>query len=613
MARSARTSRRAFRVPLGLMLVVALALPLLLSSGQEARGASPSPTSEKVLRVGWMQNPDSTSPFLGTFTSSYVLYHLNYDFLVGFDSKTMDPRPELATSWSVSPDGKTWTFKIRQGVKWQDGVALTARDVAFTFNYIVDNNLTNLQAYTSGIKRATVIDDQTVEIETDAPKANMLAMIAPIIPEHIWSKVPGSAAGKTFQNRPPVVGSGPFQIAEFKTGKYTRLVANKDYWGGAPKIDELLFETYTNPYSMVSDLTLGRLDGAIDVPVAQFAQLQGKAGITTNEGTVWGFNELAMNCYDSPNSLGNPVLLDEKFRQAVAWSIDREAIVKIAMSGYATVGSSLMVPYSKYHWQPPATMEFTYDPTKAKAILEAAGYKDINDDGYRETKQGDDLSLRLYVTANLTDNQTATKLIVGWLKNVGIRAKMQVIDSATLLDYQYNYKGDVYAPDYDMFVWDWTYDVDPQFEMSIYTPPQIEGWNDVCWTDPEYTRLNTLQSRTLDQAKRIKIVQKMQEIFYTSSPYVILNYFTTLEAYRSDKWSGWVHAPSEYPGYSGAVLYDYMNQDTYRMVQPRTASATTAGTSNTTLTIVIAVVAAVAVALIAFLMIRRRRHGAIEE
>jgi peptide/nickel transport system substrate-binding protein len=594
-------------------LAVALALLLLLLSGHEAQGASQSPTIKKVLRIGWMQNPDSLSPFMGTFTSSYVLYHLNYDFLVGFDSKKMEPRPELATSWSVSPDGKTWTFKIRQGVKWQDGVSLTASDVAFTFNYIVDNQLQNLAAYTAGITGAKVVDDTTVNIYTKAPKANMLAMIVPIIPEHIWSKISGSAASKSYRNSPPIVGSGPFQMVEFKEGKYARLVANKDYWGGAPKIDELLFETYTNPVSMVSDLRLGTLAGAIGVPVAQFTKLRSEAGITTNEGTVWGFNELAMNSYDSPNSLGNPVLLDEEFRHAIAWSIDREAIVRVAMQGYATVGSSLMVPYSTYHWEPPATMAFGYDPAKANSILEAAGYKDVNGDGLRETKQGKSLSLRLAVTSNLTDNQTATKLIAGWLKNVGIATKVEVIDSATLLGYQYNYKGDVFAPDYDMFVWDWTYDVDPQFEMSIYTPQQIEGWNDVCWTDPEYTRLNSLQETTLDQAKRIEIVQKMQEIFYASCPYVILNYFSTLEAYRSDQWSGWVHAPSEYPDFSGAVMYDYMNQDTYRLVQPITASASTGNTSSTTPTIVIALVAAAVVAVIAFLMIRRRRRGAIEE
>ena len=180
-----------------------------------------------------------------------MLWHLNYDFLVGFDAKTLEPRPELATSWEVSPDGKTWTFKIRSGVKWQDGEPLTARDVAFTFNYIIDNKLLNLATYTGGIteRQGGRRHDRQI-ITTDEPKANMLRMVVPILPEHIWSKVSGKAATTTYQNTPPIVGYGPFQIVEWKKGKFVRLVANPNYWGGKPKIDEVIFELYTNPDTM---------------------------------------------------------------------------------------------------------------------------------------------------------------------------------------------------------------------------------------------------------------------------------------------------------------------------------------------------------------------------
>ena len=103
---------------------------------------------------------------------------------MGFDAKTLAPRPELATKWSVSPDGKTWTFTTRQGVKWQDGVPFTAADVAFTFNYIVKNDLSNLAVYTDGITGAKATGPNTVEIYTKAPKANMLRMVVPILPQH---------------------------------------------------------------------------------------------------------------------------------------------------------------------------------------------------------------------------------------------------------------------------------------------------------------------------------------------------------------------------------------------------------------------------------------------
>ncbi len=418
-----------------------------------------------------------------------------------------------------------------------------------------------------------MVDDTHVKIYTKAPKANMLRMVVPILPEHIWSKVSGKAATTSYQNKPPIVGDGPFQVVEWQKGKFVRLEANPTYWGGKPKVDEVIFQLYTNPDTMAQDLKLGTLDGAVDIPPAQFKPLNGQDGITTSQSTSWSFIELAMNSYESPNSKGNPVLKDQQFRTAVNWAVDRQKVVDVAYQQYGTIGSSLVVPYSKYHWEPPADQAFTYDPAKANAILDAAGYKDVNGDGYRETKDGKKLVLRFYATTDSTQNQTAGKLIVGWLKDVGIKLDYQVIDSGALINYQYEYTGDTYTPDWDLFIWYWVEDVDPNFIVDIYTPQQIEGWNDCLWTDPEYTRLNAQQATTIDEAQRIPIVQQMQQIFYQGAAYAILAYPYQLEAYNTDKWQGWVHVPGEAPGgQQGAVIYNYNNIDTYRFVAPKAAA-----------------------------------------
>ena len=569
--------------PAGLLVKASMVLLLLLLAagvvGVARAGASSSPVpAEKVtLHIGWVQEPDNLNPFIGIQGTDYMLWHMNYDFLVGFDAKTLEPRPELATAWEVSPDGKVWTFTIRSDSKWQDGVPVTARDVAFTFNYINDNQLLNLSTYTNGITKAEVVDDTHVKIYTKAPKANMLRMVVPILPEHIWSKVTGKAATTSYQNKPPIVGDGPFQVVEWQKGKFVRLAANPTYWGGKPKVDEVILELYTNPDTMAQDLKLGTLDGAVDIPPAQFKPLNGQDGITTSKSTSWNFIELAMNSYDSPNSKGNPVLKDQQFRTAVNWAVDRQKVVNVAYQQYATLGSSLVVPYSKYHWEPPAGEAFGYDPAKARQILDAAGYKDVNGDGFRETKGGKKLVLRFYATTDSTQNQTAGKLIVGWLKDVGIKLDFQVIDSGALINYQYEYTGNTYTPDWDMFIWYWVQDVDPNFIVDIYTPQQIEGWNDCLWTDPEYTRLNAQQATTIDETKRIPIVQQMQQIFYQGAAYAILAYPYQLEAYNTDKWQGWVHVPGAAPdGQQGAVIYNYNNIDTYRFVEPKAAAATTA-------------------------------------
>jgi peptide/nickel transport system substrate-binding protein len=261
-------------------LVAVLACGLVWGIATAAAGTSPSPTAEKsVLRIGLTQDVDSLNPFIGYSVPAYEVYHLNYDMLTGY-APSGDVRPEVADSWTVSDDGLVWTFKIHPGITWQDGTALTARDVAFTYNYIVQNELSAFNTYTTNMEKAVAVDDSTVKFFLSKPKANMLRMWIPIVPEHVWSKVSGKQAENSFQNNPPIVGSGPFQVVDVKRGEYVRLVANKDYWRGASKVDEVIFEIYTNQDTMTMDLKSGNIDVAFGVPVAQFNALKSEPGIT---------------------------------------------------------------------------------------------------------------------------------------------------------------------------------------------------------------------------------------------------------------------------------------------------------------------------------------------
>ena len=170
----------------------------------------------------------------------------------------------------MSDDGKEWTFKLRSGATWHDGEPFTADDVVFTYNYIIDNELGMFTGYTSGMDKIEAVDDTTVKFTLSAPKANMLALMVPILPEHVWSEVDPSDAAQGYPNDPPIVGTGPFQVVEVKKGGFVRLEANDQYWGGAPKIDEVMFLTYKNPTTMAEELKSGILDGASDMPYASF-------------------------------------------------------------------------------------------------------------------------------------------------------------------------------------------------------------------------------------------------------------------------------------------------------------------------------------------------------
>ena len=174
MHRTTRSLRcRLFLTALAVTLCAGLACGV---ASALATSGSPSPsTGRTILRLGWTVDPDSLNPFIGFLQSSYEVWALNYDYLVGVDAadlsrpQGLDKATGLAYQWSHTPDGLVWTFKVRSGVKWQDGVAFTARDVAFTYNYVIKGNMGNFTSYTQFITRVTAPDATTVKMYCSSP------------------------------------------------------------------------------------------------------------------------------------------------------------------------------------------------------------------------------------------------------------------------------------------------------------------------------------------------------------------------------------------------------------------------------------------------------------
>ena len=606
------------RPRLVLLLLVAGLLAAGLASGLgSALAADPSASpggGKVVLRVGWTNDPDNLNPFIGAETSSYEIWLLNYDFLTGY-SLDLKPTPDLATSWETSPDGKTWTFHLRDGVKWQDGVALTAKDVAFTYNYIVDNQMGALSSLTTYITKAVAIDDLTVEIRCSKPKANMITTWIPILPEHVWSKVSPKAAGASYQNKPPIIGTGPFQTVEVKKGDYVRMVANPTFWGQKPTIDEILFVTYQNPDTMTDDLISGTLDAAWGIPSAQFPKLEGNSAFQAISYNLLTWDYLSMNCYEG-TSRGNPVLKDLAFRQALNWAIDRQKIVDLGWGGRGKPASTIMTPDSwvdpDYHWQPPADQLYTYDPAKAKQLLAAAGYTDTDGNGILNDPHngGKDIKLRLWARAESPESQKTGSLLTGWFRDLGLKIEYQVMDDGIYYDSIWAYQGNTYSPDFDMYLWNYDGYADPGDTLASFITSQIENWNEPCWSNAEYDAVVAEANTTLDPQKRKELVWRAQQIFYEQSPEIATDYPDKLEAINTAKWDGWTRM---YGG-KGAAFYTSYTRDSYLNLKPKAAVAggSGGGTSATTFAVIGAVVA-LAIIGVVWLSLRRRRRGAAEE
>ena len=390
-----RASRRA-ALRLTILLVVAAAA-LVFAAAALASEPSPSAAADQVvLKIGWTVEPDTLNPFIGWQNQDYEIWSINYSFLFGFgtsDKPTLDLAADYPTkeNGGLSPDGKVWTIKIRPNVKWSDGEPLTAEDVAFTYNYIVKNEMFNMALATRGILGAKALDPTTVQIACSRPKADMERIFIPILPQHVWSEVSPKSAQTSFTNPVPIVGSGPFFTSEFVKGKFLRMERNPYYYGTTPTVDEIIFATYQNPDTMTMDYKSGNLDAAWGIPVAQFRTLGSEPGTEALAYPYYNWEYLNFNCYDSPDSLGAPVLKDWKFRNAINYAIDRAKLCTIAFQGFAAPGTTIVPPETwkdpDYHWQPAAGEEMGFDLAKAGEVLDAAGYPLRG--GKRVDKQGE--------------------------------------------------------------------------------------------------------------------------------------------------------------------------------------------------------------------------------
>lgn len=577
--------------------------PAASTAASAAASAAPAAAgSPETLgyRIGISQDVDGVNPFSSWSSVSWESFRLGYDFLTWYDAD-YHPAPDIATSWESSDDGLTWTFHIRQGMKWQDGVPLTAGDVAFTYNLILDTRQPAYIQYLTGVTSVTAADDATLVITTSRPSAGMLALAIPILPRHIWEKVDPDRLGE-FSNL-PFVGSGPFRVESVEKGVQVRLAANTDYpaaLGGAPNLRTVTFVVGRTADELAEEYRSGALDAVVGFPATYGQRYAAMPGTRTVAAPAIGFHELGFNCWDSARSKGNPLLRDASIRRAVHWAIDKRQIVETAMAGLVEPATSLIsTAQADWHWDVPKDAQYRYDPQRAKQILEDAGYTDRDGDGVREDAAGHELSFRLAALDEYPEDLTAARMIVGWCRDVGIRLQLQEMDEAAFSAAIFD------DADYDLFVWSWGGDVDPGFILSTFTTRQIMGWSDSQYSSADYDRLYVRQAKAVDPAhpddvtQRKAITDEMQKILYRDDPYVVLWYNVNLQAFRTDHWTGYTPAPSS----DGAPFWNQL-RTTYIDLRPLRGAPVQPPASKAWVWAVVFLLVAAAVA--GFALLRRR-------
>ena len=576
----------------GLMAV--LATSALAASASPAASASAGPLK---YSIGIAEDVDGVNPFSAWSSISWESFRIGYHFLTWYDAN-YQPVGDFATKWDISPDGKVWTFHTRPNVKWSDGQPMSARDVAFTYNLILRLQQSMYINYLTNVASVVAPDDNTVVITCSKPNATLNALYIPILPEHIWSKVPDKQI-ETFKNV-PMVGSGPFQTTAVETGKYVIATRNpyyKDGFGVEPAVEQVFFNIYQTQDGMVADYKAGNLDAIVGMQASFYKSLGPVTGSTAVAAPALGFHELGFNCWTSSKSGGNPLLRDARIRQAINWAIDKPAIAEVAMGGLALPGTSVVSPLNTfYHLDVPADQQFKFDPEKAKQILTEAGYVDTNSDGIREAPNGKPLKFRLVALNEYTEDQIAAGKIHSYLKDVGIETTIQQMDESAFMDANYTNAND------DLYLWSWGGDIDPGYMLSIFTTGQILNNSDSEYSNPAFDALFEQQAGATDPNQRKQLVDEAQKMLYNESPYSVLWYNLNLQAFRTDKWTGYATVPQK----NGAPFWN-MLRTTYVDLAPRTAVAeNAAGSSHTLLIVIIVVVAVVVIAGVVALVLRRK-------
>ena len=541
---------RGFRRLPAALAALALVLPAPAASAQARQQPGDQQDTQHngaTLRVGIQQDIDSLNPFLGFSLASTDLFRAIYPTLTTYGPRDFTPEPELARDWQVSPDRLTWTFHIRPGVRWSDGQPVTARDAAYTYNRMMTDPAANTANgnFVQNFASVGAPDPGTLVVHTRTPQATMLAIDAPIVPEHVWSKI--GDVGNFTNDRMPVVGSGPFVLTGYEPQQRVTLRANPDYWRGPPQVAGMQFVTFKNSDAAVQALRKGEIDVAQKLTPTQFDALAGAPHVRQVRGQGRRFYELllnpgATNSRNEPIGTGNPALRDPRVREAIDHAIDRDALVDRVLNGYGQRGDGYVPPlFDRYHWSPPQPPR--HDPAAAARELDEAGYR-RGPDGVRRTPTGQPLTLRMMLHSDASGDARVGEFVKQWLADLGIAVELESVS-----DNQVNER--TTGGDFDLAISGYSANPDPDLVLRYQTcgsrpSPDGGGQPDSFLCDPVYDAAYDRQLGEFDPAARTAAVKQAQQRFYQQRTGLILYYQDSLEAYRDDRFSGFTRQPAQH-------------------------------------------------------------------
>lgn len=462
-----------------------------------AGGANPW-TRHGVLRMDEVAEPDNLNPFVGNQQIEVDLSMFWAGYLFRWSDRS-EFVPELATevptthNGGISKDGRSITYHLRKGVRWDDGVAFTAADVIYSWQQAMnkDNNVASRQGYDliTGIAKP---DDYTIVVHLSRPYAPFIASffslgptVINILPKHALRQYP-NINRVPYNNHP--IGIGPFKVASYEKGRAIKFIANPLYWRGRPKLDEIDVHFIPDENTIATQLRTHETDMERAADPGYVPTYRTIPGVRLYITPFTAYAQLALN-------LQNPILKDKRVRQALAYATDKQTIIGKVAHGIPTPADSDQPPFL---WAfNPKLKRYGYDPQQAAALLDAAGWR-LGNDGFRY-RDGQRLTL-LMVSNTGGGTVRAVEVIVQqeW-RRVGIDASIKEY-APPLFFASYGEGGIVQAGKFDVAFLGWVNGVDPDDStewMCDQIPPNGQNVYHFC-------------NRALDAAEQIALMQYEQ-------------------------------------------------------------------------------------------------------
>ncbi|MDO8748473.1 MAG: ABC transporter substrate-binding protein [Candidatus Omnitrophota bacterium] len=452
-----------------------------------------------TLVWGVCQKPAPINPVLTTSTVSATIVQLVFNSLVRRNSQG-EIAPDLAYSWDISSDGLVYTFYLRKGVRFHDGRELTAEDVKFTFDRIIDPEIRSpFRSAYEPVEDFKAAGKYAFQVRLKKPYAAFLSrMVRYIIPKHI------------LENNSHPVGSGPFRFKQWTKDDRIILEANNDYYEGRPHLDRIEVKVYANSRDIWVAFMRQEVDFVLFIEREDYEVVRNDPAFKAYAFAIDHYYALVYNLEDL-------FLSDMKVREALAYGVDRKGLIERAGFGYGLECAGPFHPQSLGF--NPEVKPFEYNPQKAKELLAQAGFRDLNNDGILE-KEGEELAVKVLIDSRNAIYERMAMVLRQQLQEIGIKIKIVFYDNNSLLNREYLTKEKTQAHLTLLFG-----GLDPAQKSSIWSYTRKKEDNRLWpYKNEEVEKLFVLGESVLDNKDRKEIYQWIHKIIYQEQPVCFLYY-----------------------------------------------------------------------------------------